>query len=321
MTLELAGQKRSPAYVTWEREQQEIQHKRAAQILAPARQALIAANREKADIWRRTPLEKWTTINDLEYLSSVTPDITGLEIAPDGFFDDPEAATAAGLAAKTVLDEFTRTLTQRRGVVLSIPDQKKFRLLVSCLIRTRDVLVTDGNLNRIFDWTMQGETIYQDFGFDADLVVREPEPETVPTVNEVLKTTDTSTREGNALLKKVVDHQWMAELSPLISEWYQSLASEWAISVTKEDAQYLFGPDGWFTRMGLPITAPNLNAARRHQANRGVWAGAVTSQEFLDSQLTRGEIDRPTYMFTVNQVHRAGLLDRPLSEAKAKGIL
>src|SRR5579864_1363696 len=68
-------QQRSPSFRAFYQEEQRKFDAKAAALLAPAQQALIAANREKADIWRKTPVEKWTTVKDMEFLSSVAPDI------------------------------------------------------------------------------------------------------------------------------------------------------------------------------------------------------------------------------------------------------
>src|SRR5579864_2463314 len=315
-------QQRSPSFRAFYQEEQRKFDAKAAALLAPAQQALIAANREKADIWRKTPVEKWTTVKDMEFLSSVAPDIAGIETAPAGYFDDPEVATAKGREAKVVLDNFLRTLPQRRGVVLSISAQKKFRHLVSCLIKTRDVIVTDSNLNLIFDWTMTGDTIYGDeFGIDKSLVAEQPEPEIMPTVDDVLQYVDTTTRDGDSILRKIVDAEWMQSFAPLVNDWYGHLATDHGITVTSDDANYLFNPvTGVFAKFGWAINPENLNAARRHMASVGRWAGAYAVSEYFDAKLNRGEIDFPIWNYELQRMSRAGVWTRPLREAQAKGL-
>jgi len=215
---------------------------------------------------------------------------------------------------------FLAELTQA-GVTLT--ESGKQRIAVYCQSQWKHLgaAVTVANLRRAFERL-------KSLGCFADGEVTEPRPvevgtqePTIPSVDEVLATTDTTTREGNALLKKIVDHQWMTELSPLISDWYEHLSRDYSITVSRDDARYLFGPAGWFSSRGLAINADGLNAARRHQAARGVWPDAINMQEFLDQRLQRGEITRPEYMFKVNQAHRAGVLTRPVKEAQGKGLI
>jgi len=322
MTLDLSNQQRSPGFRAFmESEQRKIDAKAAA-LLAPAQQALRQANREKQNIWRTTPVEKWVKVTDSEYLAAVTPELPELEVAPDGFFDDPEVATARGHEAKIVLDNFLKTLSQTRGIVLSLGDTKKFRFLVCAFIKTKDAVITSDNLNRIFDWAVQGETIFNDFGYDESLIVAEPESETAPSVDDILSTVDTTTRSGNELLKKTVDRAWMEELSPLVSEWYDHLAQDHSITVTPTDADYLFNPySGWLVKTGQGITKDSLNASRRHMHSIGKWAGAIATSEHFDQKLQRGEITFATWNHEFQRLSRAGVWARPLKEAQAKGIL
>jgi hypothetical protein len=321
MTLELEG-RHTASYLAWEAEEKRKIDAKAAALLAPAQQALRTANKEIQNIWRTTPVEKWVKTNDLEFLTAVTPDIPELEIAPEGFFDDPEAATARGREAKGVLDNFLKTLPQTRGIVLSLSDQRKFRFLVSCFLKTRDVVITSDNLNRIFDWAVQGETIFNDFGYDETLVVhQEPEP-TLPTQDEILRTVDTSSRDGAAALRAITDYEWMQQLSPLILSWYEHMAKDHQISVTREDADYLFNPiSGWLVKTGQGISSASLNACRLHMHSIGKWAGAIATSEYFDKKLQRGEITFSTWNHELHRLTRAGVWTRPLKEAQAKGLL
>jgi hypothetical protein len=322
MTLELEG-RHTASRLAWEAEEKRKIDAKAAALLAPAQQALRTANKEIQNIWRTTPVEKWAKTKDLEYLAAVTPDLPELEVAPEGFFDDPEVATARGQEAKNVLDTFLRTLLPRtRGIVLSLADQKKFRFLVSAFIKTKDAVVTSDNLNRIFDWSVQGETIFNDFGYDESLIVAEPEPETALSVDTILSTVDTTTRSGNELLKQAVDRAWMEELSPLLFEWFEHMAKDHSVSVTKNDADYLFNPiSGWLVKTGQGISSASLNACRLHMHSIGKWAGAIATSEYFDKKLQRGEITFSTWNHEFHRLTRAGVWARPLKEAQAKGLL
>jgi hypothetical protein len=114
----------------------------------------------------------------------------------------------------------------------------------------------------------------------------------------------------------------MQNLAPLVGEWYSHLENQYSIVVSKEDADYLFNPyTGVFTKFGWAINADNLNAARRHMANAGKWAGAFSVQEHVDARLARNEIGFATYNYEFNRLTRAGIWNKPLREATSKGLI
>jgi hypothetical protein len=244
--------------------------------------------------------------------------VTELTASPVGVRDDV-VGLQPGESEPTAGQDFLAELTQS-GVTLTESGKQRLALYCQSQWKHLGAAVTVANLRRAFERL-------KSLGCFASGEVTEPRPaevETQPektlTVDDVLRSVDTTTREGNALLKKAVDHQWMTELSPLISDWYEHLSRDYSITVSRDDARYLFGPTGWFASRGLAINVDGLNAARRHLSALGKW-DALSTQEILDQRLQRNEIGRPEYMFKVNQAHRAGVLSRPVKEAQAKGLI
>jgi hypothetical protein len=309
-------QQRSKGFQQWAAQEQKKIDARAAQILAPAQQALREANKEKQRMWRETSPEKWSKASD-EYFAVVTPDIPNLETAPEGFFDDAEAATAKGFEAKKVLDTFLKTLPQQRGIVLSLPDQKKFRYLVSAIVRTKDGVITVDNLMRIFDWSVQGETIYQDFGYDADLIVRQSEPDPVPSQDQILRSVDTTTKEGAAMLAAATEQAWLDEHRPLIESWVGHLLSDYNYQPTGDQFRYMFNPiDGLAVRYGLAITGDSLNKIRRMMVAEGRFPQHMLAcSEVTDQRYRRGEMTFSEYNVIFQDLSRRGLWNAPRSKA------
>jgi hypothetical protein len=314
--LDLDSQKRSPGFQKFMEEEKRKQDARAAALLAPAQQALRQANREKQNIWRTTPVEKWTKTNDLEYLAAVTPDLE-LEVAPSGFFDDTEAATMKGREARVFLDNFLKTLPQTRGIVLSLSDQKKFRFLVSAFVKTKDAVVTSDNLNRIFDWAVQGETIFNDFGYDETLV-EQPESETAPpSVDDILSKVDTTTRSGTEILRQAVENSFLDEYREVVMSWHTSLARDWNVVPTQSEWDFLMNPrTGYFVQRNLPFGEnSSFDKARVMMARTNRWKDAWTAQEWCDEQLAKGLMTYPEYIAKFNELSRIGKWTRPKADS------
>jgi hypothetical protein len=322
---EIGGQRRTEGFIKFLAEEQQRQNERAAQLLEPARQALRAAMQEMRQVWRgMTPERLAKAWKDSDYMLSITPDL-GLAENPDEHWtqydNNPEKAQADVQVVKQCIADFIKSIPQHTGVVLSRNDQTKLTKLIFAEMVTRNAAFSEAMCGACYNWLWEGEC-FNDFGFDESLItITEPQQEKMPlTVDDVLRTVDTTTKDGSALLKKVVDQQWAKELDPLVSAWFEHLAQDYSITVSRDVAQYLFGPAGWFSTRGLAINAENLNAARRHLTARGVF-DALTTQEQLDLRLQRNEIGRPEYMFLCNRCLSAGVLNRPVKEARAKGIL
>lgn len=186
--------------------------------------------------------------------------------------------------------------------------------------------ITVGNLDAAY-------SRLKSLGVFADGEIEEPTPEPVTpkdgpiSVSEILATTDTSTREGNAKLKAAVDYEWMQSYAPLVRDWYAQLEQDYGIVCNAEDAKYLFDPmTGWFAKMGLGITPANLNAARRHMARSHRWVDAqghpaISVEEYFLAMLSSRELEYSACTREFQKYSRVNLWTRPLREAKSKGLL
>jgi hypothetical protein len=322
--VEIGGQKRTAGFIQFLAEEQARQDAQAAKLLEPAQQALRTAMQEMRQVWRgMTPERLAKAWKDSEFMESITPDLGLPENSEDHwaqYDNNPEKAQADVRVVNQRIAEFIKSLPQHTGVVLSRNDQTKLTKFIFAEMVKRNAAFSEAMCGACYNWLWEGEC-FNDFGLDESLItVVEPQQEKTLTVDDVLRTVDTTTKDGSALLKKVVDQQWAKELDPLVSAWFEHLAQDYSITVSRDVAQYLFGPAGWFSTRGLAINAENLNAARRHLTARGVF-DALTAQEQLDLRLQRNEIGRPEYMFLCNRCLSAGVLNRPVKEARAKGIL
>jgi hypothetical protein len=246
------------------------------------------------------------------------PDASTLMTSPIGMRDD-YSGLEVGNSVPDSGTAFLKELEQQ-GVTVTLAFKQRTGKYIESQNKHLGAAINLSNLRRTYLRLKELGCFGSGEVIEPRPVQVETQPEKTLTVEDVLRTVDTTTKDGSALLKKVVDQQWAKELDPLVSGWFEQLSRDYSIIVSRDVAQYLFGPAGWFSTRGLAINAENLNAARRHLTARGVW-DARTTQEQLDLRLQRNEIGRPEYMFLCNRCLSAGVLNRPVKEATAKGLL
>jgi len=321
MTVDIS--QRSAGFRAFIQEEQSREAAKTAKLLEPVQETFRQLHAEYRKAWA-TPIEKLAkVVNDNYWLDASVPDL-GLPTA-DYDHMDPQTATTTGQAGRQKISNFIDELPTLTGYVLDANGAKRFRLFVISQVKIRSVEISTSNLLACFEYMMPDCFADSEYGFDSDLkrVESTPTPEREPpTMDEILATTDTTTKEGAAKLKAATDREWGQNLAPLVEEWYSHLRSDYGIVVSKEDADYLFNPyTGLFATRGWAITADNLNAARRHMHSIGRWAGALAVCEYIDQSFKNGGIDFATYNREFARLTRAGVWNKSMREATEKGLI
>jgi hypothetical protein len=306
-----------------EREERERRERPIREAASELTNTLRQYHQDVAAAWRQpiAKLEKF----DRNYAESLFVDL-GLER------QDPDADPTA--TAQSVKDEFKKFVEglPSRGYVIDREGSWRLQSFIQTQLVFGSAKIDQPALQTIFDWMVTHQVFSEtELRYVPELIppveVERSKKQRHKSVDEILATTDTSTRDGNSKLKKAVDYEWAQAYAPMIEEFYSFLQTVYGVVLKDEDADYLFHPDrGIFAKFGWQINAEKLNAARRHCANLGKFVDAqghpaITTEEYFDAKLSRGDMDYATYNREAARFSRLNLWASPLREAKTRGLL
>jgi hypothetical protein len=259
--------KRDPNHVTSLREFTRIENERIAAEAEAKRKAaeapILAAQKEfsKTLVALRKAQSENLFINPSEYL---TENCTHL---PERVSDSPEQVT------KDIREAFDtlRLELSERGVTITPVGMEKIRKIVD--------LNSSIDIRQVENWRVLYSHL-DDLGVftDRDRTVIESKPVVQPVV-EIQKSSladieriDTSTREGEAEAKRIVNELAEYELAPLVQEWEASLANNFGLYPTPEDRKRV-------TALFRQLNLSWGSRASYDRIRKIIWPEALTPEE------------------------------------------
>jgi hypothetical protein len=159
-------------------------------------------------------------------------------------------------------------------------------------------------------------------GCFADGEVHEPKPEPAREAaplsqDDVLRTMDTRTREGNAALRQATELAWLNETRPIVEMWVGHLLSDYNYEPSPDQFRYMFNPiDGLIVKHGLAVTADSLNKVRRIMVAEGRFPSHMLScAEIIDQKYRKGEMTFAEYNREFQRLSREDKWNRPRATA------
>jgi hypothetical protein len=313
-STDISVEKPETLYEFAARLQREEQEKINAPVKA-AEQQLTATLRqmteELAQTWR-LPLDKLQRF-DRNYADALYVE---LSLPKENLDANPETVRDLVKAEfKTFVDNLPS-----RGFVFK--DSVRFQSFIQTQIIFGGVKIDQAALRTMFDWLVQGQCFPET---ELSCI-----PELIPpaeaalkqtaaplTLEEVLKQGTDGSRDSDRRLREAVENDFIAETRPMAEQFLQHLQTVWGFTPSNEDWRYLFSPvDGWVVRMNKSLTdARTFDACRRHMASTRWPSTMLTAGEWLDAQFRR-DGKWGAYQYKLNLLTRAGLVNRPMSEAK-----
>lgn len=185
----------------------------------------------------------------------------------------PEGVQSGEDATREFTTFVEKTLPSKFGVCLSLTGLRTFQLFTYIATFCGRHLVNEANLSRYATALIDSEAFDStDIIFDPSQIVKAPEPEIAPTLEDI-ETSDESTPEGRLATKALVEELAEDQSLPLANLWFKSLAENYAgFQPTRDDWQYicaLFQKMNW-----SPLEPKNYDSARRNMVSVGRWTPA-----------------------------------------------
>ena len=192
MTSQVDLSQRSPGFQKFMQGEQAREAAKTAKLLEPVQETIRQIHAEYRKAWR-TELSKLSKA-DSHWYSANFVDLALPQTPAD---EDPKVTMQK---VKTAYKEWFDTLPSRTGYVIDGNGSKRFQTFVQAQITFGNVSVTVESLDRMFQWFVDGDVFNEsEIGYDPDLKTPELPKESAPlSMAEVLATTDTTTRDGNA---------------------------------------------------------------------------------------------------------------------------